>query len=80
MPTETWGGKFKQFLALITVEPMMVLYMMAFMLTSVVEQSFFVYKACKVNHGLNDTICMNITADEYEDYNKEVQVNRFSLA
>lgn len=79
MPTETCGAKFKQFVALITVEPTMVLYIMAFMLTSVVEQSFFVYKACKVNHGLNDTICMNITAEEYEHYNKEVQVNRFSL-
>lgn len=77
MPGETWGGKFKHFLGLITVEPTMVLYMLAFMLTSVVEQSFFVYKACRVNHGLNDTICKNITAEEYEDYNKEVQVTIF---
>lgn len=53
----------------------MVLYMMAYMLTSVVEQSFFVYKACSSNHHLDDTICNNITADENEDYNKEVQVN-----
>lgn len=74
MPVETWGAKFKHFLQLITVEPTMVLYMMAFMLTSVVEQSFFVYKACRVNHGYNDTICKNITAKIYEDYNKEVQV------
>lgn len=74
MTSERWGAKFKHFLNLITVEPTMVLYMMAFMLTSVVEQSFYVYKACTVNHGFNDTICKNITAPEYEDYNKEVQV------
>lgn len=79
MPGETWGGKFKKYLGLITVEPTMVLYMMAFMLTSVVEQSFYVYKACKVNHGFNDTICKNITAEKYEDYNKEVQVVIFSF-
>lgn len=52
----------------------MVLYMMAFMTTSVVEQAFFVNKACRVNHGLNTTICDNLTADEYKDLNKEVQV------
>lgn len=56
----------------------MVFYMMAFMLTNVVEQSFFVHKACTVNHGFNETICKNITANEYEEYNKEVQVSNKS--
>lgn len=74
MPAESCGAKFKRLLALITVEPTMVLYMMAYMLTSIVEQSFFVYKACRVNHGFNDTICKNITAEEHEDLNKQVQV------
>lgn len=49
-------------------------YMMAFMITSVVEQAFFIHKACRVNHGLNATICDNLTADEHKDINKEVQV------
>lgn len=53
----------------------MVLYMMAYMLTSVVEQSFFVYKACSTNHKFNDTICKNITAKKNEDFNKAVQVD-----
>lgn len=79
MQWQTCGGKLKHFLSLITVEPTMVLYIMAYMITSVVEQSFFVYKACRVNHGFNDTICNNITADENEEYNKEVQVISIKL-
>ncbi|RZC34752.1 MFS 1 and/or Sugar tr domain containing protein [Asbolus verrucosus] len=62
------------YLKLITVEPTMVLYMMAFMTTSVVEQSFFVDKACRVNHGFNSTVCDNLTLDEFEDLNKQVQI------
>lgn len=49
--------------------------MMAFMLTTVIEQSFFVYKACSVNHGYNDTICRNINNKKYENITKEVQVS-----
>ncbi|XP_050298296.1 proton-coupled folate transporter isoform X2 [Anthonomus grandis grandis] len=63
-----------KWLSYITVEPTMVLYMMAFMITSVVEQSFFVYKACTVNHGYNDTICKNINNKTYENITKEVQI------
>lgn len=44
----------------ISVEPTMFLYMLAFMLTSVVENVFFVYKACTVNHGYSHEICMEI--------------------
>ncbi|KDR13825.1 Proton-coupled folate transporter [Zootermopsis nevadensis] len=58
----------------ITVEPVMFLYMMAFMLTSVIEQSFFVDKACRVNLNFSDTICSNLTNKQYMDYNKQVQV------
>lgn len=64
-------------MSLITVEPMMVFYMMAFMLTSVVEESFYVYKACTANHGFNKTICDNIQSEVYEDYNLEVQVSSY---
>lgn len=50
----------------------MFLYMFAFMLTSVVEQAFFVHKACTVNHKYSLEICDNLT--QYEDIKKEVQV------
>lgn len=38
----------------------MFLYMMAFMITSVIEQSFFTYRACRVNHGYSEEICANL--------------------
>ncbi|XP_031621647.1 thymic stromal cotransporter homolog [Contarinia nasturtii] len=56
----------------ITVEPMMFLYMFAFVLTSVVEQELFVRKACLVNHGIQMEICNNLT--NYIDLHKEVQI------
>lgn len=55
----------------ITVEVTMFLYMMAFMLTTVVEQVFFVYKACTVDHKYSDEICRNI--QDHENIKKEVQ-------
>ncbi|KAJ9575642.1 hypothetical protein L9F63_007503 [Diploptera punctata] len=59
---------------LITVEPVMFLYMMAFMLTSVVEQAFYVDKACRANLNYNDSICLNLTDKSNEGYNKKVQI------
>lgn len=56
----------------ISVEPTLFLYMMAFMTTSVVENVFFVYKACTVNHGHPHEVCMNI--NNYNETKKEVQV------
>lgn len=56
----------------ITVEPTMFLYMFAFQLTSVIEQAFFVHKACQVNHNYSAEICNNLT--QHPDINKEVQV------
>lgn len=64
-----------KYLSYVTVEPTLVFYMMAFMITNVVEQSFFVYKACSVNHGYNDTVCNNMNAKKYADITKEVQVS-----
>lgn len=49
----------------------MFLYMMAFMLTTVVEQVFFVYKACRVDHGYDEDICRNI--EKHINIKKEVQ-------
>lgn len=52
----------------------MALYMFAFMITSVVEQAFFVYKTCRVNHNYTEEICVNINQANYTDIKKEVQV------
>lgn len=61
-----------QILRQVSVEPTMFLYMMAFMLTTVVEQVFFVYKACRVDHGYEEKVCREI--EKYENIKKEVQV------
>lgn len=57
----------------ITVEPTMFLYMFAFMLTSVVEQAFYLHRACVTNHGYSEEICNNL--DQNDTIKKEVQVN-----
>lgn len=56
----------------VTVEPTMFFYMMAFMITNVVEQTFYIFKACTVNHGYSPEICYNITSNA--TINTEVQV------
>lgn len=56
----------------ITVEPPMFFYMMAFMLTNVIEQTFYVFQACTINHGYSEEICNNIS--HYEEINKEIQI------
>ncbi|AAN04419.1 tetracyclin-resistance protein [Heliothis zea nudivirus] len=61
-------GDKKQWL---TVEPPMFLYMMAFMTTTVIEQAFYVYQACTVNHGYSPEVCHNIS--QYDDINNRVQ-------
>lgn len=62
---------FGDFISKISVEVTLFLYMMAFMITSVVENAFFVYKSCLVNHQHSHDICINI--QNYKDINKEVQ-------
>lgn len=76
-----YKNKFLHYCNYITVEPTMILYMMAFMITSVVEQSFYIFKACTVNHGFNSTICHNINEPEYKNITKEVQttVTKFHI-
>ncbi|XP_032527478.1 lysosomal proton-coupled steroid conjugate and bile acid symporter SLC46A3 isoform X2 [Danaus plexippus] len=56
----------------VTIEPVMFFYMMAYMITNVIEQTFYVFRACTVDHGYSEEICYNI--NKYEDINKEVQV------
>lgn len=67
-PREKW---YKQ----ITVEPTMFLYMLAFMLTSVIEQAFFLDKACIVNHNYTREICDSISTND--ELKREVQVSEW---
>jgi len=50
------------------------LYMMAFMFTSVVEQDFFRYKACRVDHGYSEDICSKLNDDGNKEIKTKVQV------
>lgn len=61
-------------LRFISVEPTLYLYMLAFMTTSVLENAFFVDKACRVNHNFNSTVCNDIANKKYKDLLKEVQI------
>ncbi|XP_075216047.1 putative peptidoglycan muropeptide transporter SLC46 isoform X2 [Lycorma delicatula] len=58
----------------VSVEPVMFMYMFAFMLTTVVEESFFVNKACRINLGLPANICDNINYENNTETKKKVQV------
>ncbi|KAG6461335.1 hypothetical protein O3G_MSEX012560 [Manduca sexta] len=49
----------------------MFFYMMAYMITNVIEQTFYVYQTCRVNHGHSSEICYNIS--DYKEINQEVQ-------
>lgn len=51
-----------------SVEPTMFLYMFAFMITSVVEQNFFLYKSCRVNRNFTEEICRNLNKPENEEF------------
>lgn len=49
----------------ITVEPILFSYMFAFMLTSVVEQTFYVDRACRVHLNFSDSVCTHIKDKEH---------------
>lgn len=57
----------------ITVEPVLFAYMFAFMLTSVVEQTFYVDRACRVNLNMTDHVCSNIHNKSHSDELARVQ-------
>ena len=58
----------------VTVEPVLFAYMFAFMLTSVVEQTFYVDRACRVNLNFSDAVCSNIHNKTYQRELDQVQV------
>lgn len=61
----------------ITVEPTMFLYMMAYMVTSVVEQAFFVHKSCRVNHGYSEEVCSKLDQNATIKADVQVTVSEF---
>ncbi|XP_017791120.1 PREDICTED: proton-coupled folate transporter isoform X2 [Habropoda laboriosa] len=61
----------------VSVEPTMWLYMMAYMITSVVEQAFFVHKACRVDHGYSEEDCANLNYNETMKAEVQVTVSDF---
>ncbi|XP_014256849.1 proton-coupled folate transporter-like [Cimex lectularius] len=58
----------------IGVEPVLFLYMSAFMTTSVVEEAFFVNKVCTVNLGYEQKVCDNLNDNKYLQERTEVQI------
>ncbi|XP_048516273.1 proton-coupled folate transporter-like isoform X2 [Athalia rosae] len=60
-----------------TVEPTMWLYVMAFMINSVVEQSFFIYKSCLVDHGLSVKTCETLAENDTLQAQVQVTVANF---
>ncbi|XP_039303103.1 proton-coupled folate transporter isoform X2 [Solenopsis invicta] len=66
--------KYFRWLKHISVEPTMWLFMMAFMFTSVIEQDFFRYKACRVDHGYSKETCLKLNDDNNKDIKTKVQM------
>lgn len=57
----------------ITVEPILFLYIFAFMITNVIEQDLFLQKICRINKNYPVDICNNIKNISNEKYKIEVQ-------
>ncbi|XP_026284774.1 proton-coupled folate transporter isoform X1 [Frankliniella occidentalis] len=58
----------------VSVEPVLFAYMFAFMFTSVVEQSFYVDRACRVHLNYSDHICSHIQDPTFKEEQNRVQV------
>ncbi|XP_034190594.1 putative peptidoglycan muropeptide transporter SLC46 isoform X2 [Osmia lignaria lignaria] len=69
--------KYFEWVDKVSVEPTMWLYMMAFMITSVVEQAFFVYKSCRVDHGYSEEVCARLNDNETIKAKVQVTVSEF---
>ena len=58
----------------ITVEPLFILYMLNYGIFSIVSQTLYIEKICRVNLNFTDTICDNI-----QNHNDEqIQVQKYS--
>ena len=56
----------------ITIEPAMFLISFSAMLDSVANSQMVVLKSCKTDFGYNDTVCNNLSSDEFEQENINV--------
>ena len=65
--------KVKEMMAVVNIEPVYFLYFLSIGLLSMPVQQLYLEKACKVNLGLNDTVCQDISA------HMEVQVEAQGL-
>lgn len=63
-----------RWMSLVSVEPTMWLYMMAYMITSIVEQAFFTQKACVVDLGYSEHTCSNLNENMNRLIKEKVQV------
>ncbi|XP_039276298.1 solute carrier family 46 member 3 isoform X2 [Nilaparvata lugens] len=57
-----------------SVELVLFLYFLAYMMTSVIEESLFIDKACRINLNISANICDHISLKENESYKKKVQL------
>lgn len=73
------NAKVKNRFPLIGVEPVMFLYMGTYMMTSVVGEQFFLFKACSVNLGFPKNICDHIMDKANQNYSKQVQVLKYLI-
>ena len=69
--------KYFEWIQQTSVEPTMWLYMMAYMITAVVEQAFFVYKSCRVDHGYSEEVCAKLNDNETIKAAVQVTVSEF---
>ncbi|CAL7942134.1 unnamed protein product [Xylocopa violacea] len=76
LPREKWR-KYFNWIKDVSVEPTLWLYMMAYMITSVVEQAFFVDKACRVDHGYSEEICSKLNDNQTIKAEVQVTVSEF---
>lgn len=50
-------SKFKEFRAMVTVEPCMAIFLIALSVTSIANQNLLLDKTCRVNLGKSDELC-----------------------
>lgn len=64
-------SKFEYIMGNITVEPMLALYVMVSVMSSLTTQNLSLEKACRVNLNYSDAVCTALTARETNNYTVE---------
>lgn len=68
-------GKLISFLKNITVEPTVWFYLLAFMITNIVEKSFYIFKTCKNTLNYDTETCLNL---DLNNDTKKIVLNKVS--